>query len=103
MFAVIEVADVTAGITAIAVFFCNVTGATGGVTYMWQQTLNGIIPSIAFPSVIYDNRVTGHRMATLRIFDLSGIEQNYDYTCFVSINDMVIIGSATGTLTSPGK
>ena len=102
MLAAIEVANVVAGITATAEFFCDVTGATvaNGVTYRWRQTQNGVIPEETFPSVIYENRVSGRDMATLLIRNLSGLEQNYDYTCTVSINGMVI-GSATGTLTSP--
>ena len=99
VFAAIEVTDVTAGITATAIFFCNVTGATGGVTYMWRQTQNGTTP---FPDVVYEDRVSGSRTATLEITNLTDVEQNYNYICFVFINDMEI-GSATGTLTSPGK
>ena len=103
MLAAIKVADVVAGITATAKFFCNVTGAAvaNGVTYHWQQTLNGVTPDLIFLSVIYENRVAGRDTATLSIENLSGLEQNYDYTCTVSIRGMEI-GSATGTLTSPG-
>ena len=101
--AAIEVADVTAGITATAVFFCNVTGASGtDVSYLWAQTKNGVFPVDRFPAVIYDgNRVTGVTMSTLMIRNLGEREQDFDYTCTVSINNMEI-GSATGTLTSPG-
>ena len=100
--AAIEVADVTAGITATAVFFCNVTGASGAdVRYFWTQTVNGVIPETRFPIVIYEDRIIGLRTSMLSIFNLSGLEQNYDYACTVSIGGMEI-GSATGTLTSPG-
>ena len=92
----------TAGISATAVFFCNVTGATNGVTYRWRQTQNGVIPVNVFPMEIFGtDRVIGRDMAILRIKELGGLEQNYDYTCTVSISGMEI-GSATGTLTSPG-
>ena len=101
MLAAIEVANITAGISATAVFFCNVTGATNGVTYEWQQTQNGVISGDVFPSVIFDQRVSGNSMPMLKITDLGGLEQNYDYRCTVSIGGMEI-GSATGTLTSPG-
>ena len=99
----IEVADVTAGITATAVFFCNVTGASGAdnIGYLWTQTLNGVFPVERFPAVIYENRVLDFRTSTLMIPNLSGLEQNYDYSCTVSIGGMEI-GSGTGTLTSPG-
>ena len=101
--AVIEVANVTAGITATAVFFCNVTGAGGAdnIGYFWTQSLNGMIPENRFPFVIYEDRVIGLRTSMLSIINLSGLEQDFDYTCTVSINSMEI-GSATGTLTSPG-
>ena len=99
----IEVADVTAGITATAVFFCNVTGASvaDNIGYLWTQTLNGVFPEERFPAEIYENRIIGFRTSMLSIFNLSGLEQNFDYTCAVSINN-IVIGSATGTLTSPG-
>ena len=99
----IEVANITAGITATAVFFCNITGASGAenIGYLWTQTLNGMIPENRFPPVIYEDRVIGLRMSMLSILNLSGLEQDFDYTCTVSINNMEI-GSATGTLTSPG-
>ena len=84
-------------------FFCNVTGASGAenVGYLWTQSLNGIIQMERFPFVIYEDRVMGFRTSTLMIPNLNGMEQKYDYTCTVSISNMVI-GSATGTLTSPG-
>ena len=102
--AAIEVADVTAGITANAVFFCNVTGAAGAnnVQYSWIQTQNGVFPADSFPSMIFGrDRVQGLGTDTLTIRNIAGLEQNYDYRCTVSISDMVI-GSATGALTSPG-
>ena len=100
--AAIEVADVIAGITATAVFFCDVTGAGGAaVGYLWTQTVNGVFPEVRFPAVIYDNRVLGFRTSTLMILNLNGLEQDFDYTCTISISDMEI-GSGTGTLTSPG-
>ena len=91
-----------AGITATAEFFCNVTGATGEVTYSWLQTQNGVFPELLFPGLIFEERVHGHDRVTLRIWNLSGLEQNFDYTCVVYINGREI-GSATGTLTSPGS
>jgi hypothetical protein len=104
--AAIEVADVTAGITATAMFFCNVTGASGAdnVGYRWAPSRNGIIiPENTFPNVIYGNRVIGLTEPTLSIVNLNGLEQDFDYTCNVSIGgrDMQI-GSATGALISPG-
>ena len=103
--AAITVADVTAGITARAVFFCDVTGATiaDGVSYSWRQTQNGVFPVDAFPAQIFDQRVSGNFLDTLTITYLSGLEQNYDYRCTVSIGGMMnVIGFATGSLTSPG-
>ena len=100
--AAIEVADVTAGITATAVFSCDVTGAGGvDVCYFWTQTRNGVFPEERFPAVIYEDRIIGLRTPTLMIPNLSGLEQDFDYTCTVSIGGMRI-GSGTGTLTSPG-
>ena len=70
--AAIEVADVTAGITATAVFFCNVAGASGAdVSYFWTQTLNGVFPVDRFPAVIYEDRVFGLRTPTLMLVDWS--------------------------------
>ena len=103
--AVITVTDVTAGITATAVFFCNVTGATiaDGVSYSWRLTQNGVFPVDAFPARIFDQRVSGNLLDTLTITYLSGLEQNYDYRCTVSIGGIMnVIGFATGSLTSPG-
>ena len=84
-------------------FFCNVTGApTTGVTYQWRQTQNGVLQANQFPSTIYGlGRVGGRETATLTITNLGELEQNYNYTCIVSIGGM-FVGSATGVLTSPG-
>ena len=82
-------------------FFCNVTGAGADISYIWTQTLNGVFPVNRFPFVIYEDRVIGLTEPTLMIPNLNGLEQKYDYTCTVFIGRMPI-GSATGTLTSPG-
>ena len=84
-------------------FFCNITGApTSGVTYLWRQTQNGAFPVEQFPPLIYGRgRVSGVTTSTLIIANLGELEQNYDYTCSVSIGGM-FVGSATGALTSPG-
>ena len=103
LYAAISVADVTAGITATAEFFCNVTGATvdDGVTYIWHPTQNGVVPENIFPPAVFENRIRGLGTATIEIYDLSGMEQDFDYRCAVSISGMEI-GSATGALISPG-
>ena len=84
-------------------FFCNVNGApTTGVTYQWRQTQNGVLQANQFPSIIYGSgRVGGRETATLTIINLGELEQDFDYTCNVSIGDM-FVGLATGALTSPG-
>ena len=63
--------------------------------------MNGVIPVNRFPPQIYEDRIIGFDTRTLMIPNLSGMEQDFDYTCTVSISGMEI-GSATGTLTSPG-
>ena len=85
-------------------FFCNVTGApTTGVTYFWRQTQNGVLQTNQFPNVIYEDRVHDINTATLTIINLGELEQNFDYTCRVSIGGIyMFVGSATGALTSPG-
>ena len=84
-------------------FFCNVTGApTSVVTYLWRLTQNGVLQANQFPSVIYGpGRVRDINTARLTIVNLGELEQNFDYTCNVSIDGM-LVGSATGALTSPG-
>ena len=63
--------------------------------------MNGVFPEVRFPPVIYEDRVIGFRTPTLMIPNLSGLEQDFNYTCTVSISGLEI-GSATGTLASPG-
>ena len=53
-----------------------------------------VFPVDRFPVVIYENHIIGVMMSTLTIRNLGEMEQNFDYTCTVSINN-IVIGSAT--------
>ena len=97
----IEVNNVTAGITATAEFMCTVSGVTNGIAYLWRTSRNGVMPEMPFPPQIFKTRPI-FRGSTLTISIFTGLEQDFDYVCVVSI-DGIRIGSATGTLTSPGK
>ena len=101
----IEVDDLTVGITATATFFCNVTGLTdpSSIQYSWRQTQNGVYPQTLFPSVIFGNRVNGAAAPTLMITNVGPMDDDFDYTCYVSnTNGGRIVGDATGTLTTIG-
>ena len=84
----------------MAVFYCNVTGATGGVTYSWTVMKNAVPQTNFFR--VFENRIRGNNTNRLEIVNLSGMEQDFDYRCTVFI-DGDLVGSATGGLTSPGK
>ena len=98
----IEVDDVTVGITATAVFFCNVTGLTDTesdlIEYEWQQTQNGAFLATSFPSVIFGRRATGVFTSTLMITNVEQVDDTFNYTCKISSVGGAVVGHATGTL-----
>ena len=107
----IEVEDVEAGVSGMAVFFCNVTGSTGltggvDIQYNWTTVRNGVSPRDGFPNTHFEGRERSDGInPILTIFNVSQDDDDFNYTCVVRDLSRMgqVVGNATATLTAVGK
>ena len=101
--AAVEIANVTTGLGEDTSFFCNVTGTTqNNVQFQWLTTMNGVYQSMPFPQPVFDDRVRGTDSNTLRISFVGPLDDQFAFTCIVSVGGMLVV-SKTAFLTVNSK